>query len=58
MLMQYLWQTEFADMQKLIDDASAEIAKYMRIIFDKIMQYVLKILNEGLTKVVALLHLL
>ena len=47
--------TEFADMQKLIDDASAEIAKYMRIIFDKIMQYVLKILNEGLTKVVALL---
>ena len=47
--------TEFADMQKLIDDSSAEIAKYMRIIFDKIMQYVLKILNEGLTKVVALL---
>ena len=47
--------TEFANMQKLIEDASAEIAKYMRIIFDKIMQYVLKILNEGLTKVVALL---
>ena len=42
-------------MQKLIEDASAEIAKYMRIIFDKIMQYVLKILNQGLTKVVALL---
>ena len=42
-------------MQKLIEDASAEIGKYMRIIFDKIMQYALKILNEGLTKVVAML---
>jgi len=47
--------TEFANMQKLIEDASAEIGKYMRIIFDKIMQYALKILNEGLTKVVAML---
>jgi len=41
------------DLQKLISDAACQIAKYMKIIFDKIMQYVLKLLNKELTKVVS-----
>jgi hypothetical protein len=41
--------------QDLIANAACEIAKYMKIIFDKIMEYVLKLLNKTLTKVVAAL---
>jgi len=39
--------------QNLIAKAACIIAKYMKIIFDKIMEYVLKLLNKELTKVVA-----
>ncbi|NBP00190.1 MAG: hypothetical protein EBU90_08700 [Proteobacteria bacterium] len=39
--------------QKLIAKAACIIAKYMKIIFDKIMEYVLKLLNKELTKVVS-----
>ena len=43
------------DIKKLIADFACEIVKYMKIIMDKIMEYVLKILNKGLTAVVAAL---
>ena len=42
-----------SNIQKIIADAACIIAKYMKIIFDKIMEYVLKLLNKELTKVVA-----
>ncbi len=41
------------DLQSLIADAACQIARYMKIIFDKIMQYVLKLLNKELTKAVS-----
>ena len=41
------------DIQSLIMNISQEICKYMKIIFDKIMEYVLKILNKALNAVVA-----
>ena len=41
--------------QNLIANAACIIAKYMKIIFDKIMEYVLKVLNKALTKVVSAL---
>ena len=37
----------------LISKAACIIAKYMKIIFDKIMEYVLKLLNKELTKIVS-----
>jgi len=37
----------------LISKAACIIAKYIKIIFDKIMEYVLKLLNKELTKVVS-----
>ena len=43
------------NVQKLISDAACQIAKYMKVMFDKVMEYVLKILNKTLTKVVAAL---
>ena len=39
------------DMQKLIGDAACQMAKYMKIIFDKVQNYVLKTLNKNMTKV-------
>ena len=42
-----------SDIQKLISDAACQIAKYMKILFDKVMEYVLKVLNKAMTKVVA-----
>lgn len=44
-----------SSLQKVIADAACIIAKYMKIIFDKIMEYVLKLLNKELTKVVSAL---
>ena len=41
------------DMQKLIADAACEMAKYMKIIFDKVMNYVMEKLNAAMTKVVS-----
>jgi hypothetical protein len=37
----------------LISKAACIIAKYIKIIFDKIMEYVLKLLNKELTKIVS-----
>jgi len=42
-----------SSIQNLIAKAACIIAKYMKIIFDKIMEYVLKLLNKELTKVVS-----
>jgi len=42
-----------SSIQKVISDAACIIAKYMKILFDKIMEYVLKMLNKELTKVVS-----
>ena len=41
--------------QKLISAAACEIAKYMKIIFDKIMEFVMKQINRALANVVAAL---
>ena len=41
------------DLEELVSDAACQIARYMKIIFDKIMEYVLKLLNKELTKVVS-----
>ena len=43
------------DIQSLIANAACEIAKYMKILFDKIMEYVLKALNKAMTQAVAAL---
>jgi len=42
-----------SNIKDLIASAACEIAKYMKIIFDKIMEYVLKLLNKTLTKAVS-----
>ena len=41
------------DLQKLISDAACQVAKYMKIIFDKVMEYALKIMNKAMNAVVA-----
>lgn len=38
--------------QSLISDIACKIAKYMKIVFDKIMEYVLKQINKGLSPTV------
>lgn len=43
------------NLEKAIKDAACEMAKYMKVIFDKIMEYAIKILNQGLNAVVAAL---
>ena len=43
------------DMKKYIEDISCQIAKNMKFILDKIMEYTMKILNKALTNVVAAL---
>ena len=40
------------DMQKLIGDAACQISKYMKIIFDKVMNFVMKEMNKAMVKVV------
>jgi hypothetical protein len=40
------------DIQKLIADFACTIAKYMKIVFDKIFEYVMKQINKGLSKTV------
>jgi hypothetical protein len=45
--------SKLTDIKSLIGLAACEIAKYMKIVFDKIMEYVLKLLNKTLTKAVA-----
>ena len=43
------------NVQKLISDAACQIAKYMKVMFDKVMEYVLKVLNKALAAAVAAL---
>ncbi len=47
--------TPIENIQKLIAAAACEIAKYMKIIFDKIMEFVLKQINKAMAAVVAAL---
>jgi hypothetical protein len=42
-------------LQKIIRDAACEIAKYIKILMDKVMEYAMKILNKGMNAVVAAL---
>ena len=42
-------------LEKAIKDAACEMAKYMKVIFDKIMEYAIKIFNKGMNAVVAAL---
>ena len=44
-----------SNIQKLISDAACEIAKYMKIVMDKIMEYVMKQLNKAMARAVAAL---
>ena len=44
-----------SDLQALMKNFAQEIAKYMKVIFDKVMEFVMKTLNKALTKVVAAL---
>ena len=44
-----------SNVQKIINDAACQIAKYMKILFDKVMEYVMKQLNTALTNVVGAL---
>ena len=44
-----------SDIQALMKSFAQEIAKYMKVIFDKIMEFVMKTLNKALSKVVAAL---
>ena len=43
------------NIEKVIKDAACEMAKYMKVIFDKIMEYCIKIFNQGMNAVVAAL---
>ena len=44
-----------SDLQALMKNFAQEIAKYMKVIFDKIMEFIMKTLNKALSKVVAAL---
>jgi len=41
-----------SDIKALIADAACQIAKYMKVVFDKIMEYILKLINKALSKTV------
>ena len=41
------------NIRKAIEDAASAMAKYMKIIFDKIAEYIIKTVNQGLTAVVS-----
>ena len=41
------------NIRKTIEDAASAMTKYMKIIYDKIAEYVIKIVNQGLTAVVS-----
>jgi len=44
-----------SDLQALMKSFADEMAKYMKVIFDKVMEFVMKTLNKALSKVVAAL---
>ena len=41
------------DIRKEIDNAANSIVKYMKIIYDKISEYIIKVVNQGLSSVVS-----
>jgi hypothetical protein len=41
------------DIRKVLNDIACEVARYMKPLMDKVMEFVLKKLNQALTKVVA-----
>ena len=45
--------SKISDIRKIMRDLACQIAKYMKILFDRVMEYVLKILNEQLSKAVS-----
>jgi uncharacterized protein YoxC len=45
-----------SQIQTLISNAACEIAKYMKTIFDKIMEYVLKKINKAMSPTVSLMY--
>lgn len=45
-----------SDIQRLISNAACEIAKYMKILFDKLMEYILKLTNKSLAPTADLLQ--
>ena len=44
------------DIRKFISNIACQIAKYMKIVFDKMMEFAMKQFNNGMTAVVAALH--
>jgi hypothetical protein len=44
------------DIKKLIFDYSCQLAKYMKIIFDKMLEYILKKINKSLSKTVDVMY--
>jgi len=44
-----------SQLQTIIKNAASEISKYMKVIFDKIFEYILKTLNKALTPTIDLL---
>lgn len=45
-----------SQLKTIIKNSACEISKYMKIIFDKIFEYILKIINKSLTPTVDLLY--
>lgn len=41
------------NIRKTIEDAASAMTKYMKLIYDKIAEYIIKIVNQGLTTVVS-----
>jgi hypothetical protein len=47
--------SKIRDIRAIISNAACEIAKYVKVVFDKIMEYILKVINKELTKTVSAL---
>ena len=45
--------SKVGDIKKLMHDFACQVAKHMKPLFDRVMEYVLKIMNETLSKAVA-----
>ena len=45
--------SKIGDIKKLMHNIACQIAKYMKPLFDRLMEYVLKVLNETLSKAVS-----
>jgi methyl-accepting chemotaxis protein len=45
-----------SDIQRIISDFACQIAKYMKIIFDKILEYILKMINKSMAPTVDVMY--